>query len=386
MKRRVLIITGTRADYGLLRPVMRAMRKSRTIAPQWLVTGMHTLKRFGHTVREVKADGFPIGAVVPISERDNMVQAMAKEIAGIGRYLERKRPDLVFVLGDRDEQLTAAIAAGHHRIPVAHIRGGELTGPVVDEYNRHAITKFSHIHFTANGEARRRVVQMGEEPWRVFVVGATEYDEIPAMRLPPKRVLALRLGIPAASPWALVVHHPTPLDPVPSRDQVRPLFAELARRRDLAKIVIYPNADTGSAVFIREFERYRRQPDFRLFQNLPRREYLAILKAADFTIGNSSSGIVDVGYFKTPTVQVGDRQRGRERGANVIACRYDGRSIATAIRRVSSPAFRAVCRRARNPYGEGNASAEITRITEQFLSRREFLDKRFFERKDAKYG
>lgn len=378
-KKEILVITGTRADYGLLRPVISELLKSRKLTGRVLVTGMHFLKSRGYTLSEVLKGKFPIAARVPVSEHDDMLQCFIKEVAGIRAHCLKRRPDGIFVLGDRDEMLAAAAVGAHLNIPVLHLRGGELTGFVVDEHIRHAITKFSSLHFVTTPGHRQRVLQLGEEPWRVFVTGATEFDGLAQIKFPSKMELGRRFGLDPAKKWFIALQHPTPLDVVPFIGQIRPLLKVMLSFRDVEKLVIYPNADTGGRMLIREIEKCRRRKDFHITPNLPRHDYLSFLKRADLLIGNSSSGIVESGYFKIPVVQVGTREKGRERGRNVIECGYDEASIRRAVARATSSAFRAVCRKAVSPYGRGGAAKKIVRILEKQIDREDLLLKHFVD-------
>src|SRR3989344_378118 len=226
-KKNVLIVTGTRAEYGLLKPVMRALLKSKKFSPKFLVTGMHTLKKFGLTLNEIKKDRMPIAAVVPVGEKDSMLEILAKEIRGISNYCEKNkaksrtelrsgaRVDLIFVLGDIAPALAGAIVGTHLKIPVAHINGGDVSGAGPDEFIRHAITKFSHIHFTSYAPNAKRVLALGEERWRVFNVGATGLDGLSKIKYSSKKELAKKINLDPNKKWFFVVHHPAPLDKTP---------------------------------------------------------------------------------------------------------------------------------------------------------------------------
>ncbi|QQG46227.1 MAG: UDP-N-acetylglucosamine 2-epimerase (hydrolyzing) [Candidatus Niyogibacteria bacterium] len=374
-KKKVLIITGSRADYGLLKPVIFYLRKSRKLEPKILATGMHALNKLGNTLKEVKKD-FPNVAVVGISEKDDMLRGLSKEIEGIRKYCLKNSPDGIFVLGDRDEMLAGAIVGAHLNIPVFHLRGGELTGYVVDEHIRHAITKFSSLHFVTTKNHRKRVLQLGEEPNRVFVTGATEFDRLWDMKFLSRRGLKDKFGPDPEKRWFVVLQHPTPLDIVSFKDQIKPLL-RVVSGIEAEKIVIYPNSDTGGQILINEINKYRKRGDFYVFANLSREDYLSFLKQSDLLIGNSSSGIVDSGYFKIPSIQVGTREKGRERGKNVIECGYDEKSIKRAIAKALSPIFKAVCRKSVSPYGSGGAAKKIVRILEKHIDRKDLLLKSF---------
>ena len=374
-KKSILIVTGARSDYGLLRPIMREILKSKELELRVLVTGMHTLKAFGSTMDLVRADNMPIASIVPVSESGSMTDALAEEIKGIGRYCSTHRPDIILILGDRDESFAGAIVAGHLGIPVAHIHGGDKTGSVVDEYIRHATTKFSHIHFPATKNSARRIKLLGEEPWRVLTTGGPGLDELRTSTFRTKESLAEQYKLSLDKPWHIVLQHPAPLDPARYEDQIRPLLETLAAMPS-EKIVLYPNADTGSDTFVREIEKLRKHSGMHVYRNIPRADLVSMLTYAEFLIGNSSMGIIDCSFLGIPAVNVGNRQVMRERGVNVIDCEYDRRSIERALVRARIPAFRYRAARGTSPYGDGHASERIVRGIKKLLSRKDLLNKK----------
>lgn len=374
-KKRVLIVTGTRAEYGLLRPLMRAIQKSKKLSLEVLVTGMHTLPQHGETTNEIRDDGMPIVDVVPIAADDTMAGALGKEIIGIGKYCAQNRPDLIVVLGDRDESFAGAIVGGHLGIPVAHIHGGDKTGFVVDEYIRHATTKFSHLHFAATKASARRIKLLGEEAWRIFVVGGPGLDELRSLKTLSQKDIAKKYGLSLNESWNVVLMHPVALEKTSLNNQIAPLLKQ-ANALAGEKVILYPNADTGSDVFIVEIEKYRSAPNTHVFRHIPRVDLIALLKNADLLIGNSSMGIIDASYLKIPTVNVGSRQAFRERGSNVVDCDYTEASIQKAIQKASSPAFKKKVLQGKSPYGDGKATARIVRIIEQNIDRLDLFQKK----------
>lgn len=361
-KKNILVITGTRAEYGLLRPVMQAFLKSRKFTPKFLVTGMHTLRKFGYTYNEIKKDKMPIAAVVPIGEKDDMPEVLAKEIRGISNYCEKNKTDLILVLGDIAPALAGAIVGTHLKIPVAHINGGDISGAGPDEFIRHATTKFSQIHFTSCLPNTKRVLALGEEKWRIFNVGSTWRDE--KIKFASRKELARKFKLGVKKKWLFVVHHPAPLDKIPFPQQIKPLLKTLAGY-DAEKLVSYPNADTGSEVFVREIEKLKSKKQFHVFKTLPRHEYLSFLKYVDVLIGNSSSGFIESAYFKIPVVNIGNRQIGRPGSTNIIHSGYSEKEITSAINRSLTPAFRAKAHRAKIIYSSGDASTRIVKILEK---------------------
>ncbi len=380
-KKEVLVVTGTRAEYGLLRSSMDAILKDKRLSLKVLVTGMHTLKRYGHTVKEITKDGYSISKIISVSENDSPNAAFAKETEGIGRYLKQNRPDLLLLLGDRDEPLAAAIAAAHLQIPIAHIHGGDRSGFVIDEFIRHSLTKFSHLHFAISPSSSKRILQLGEEAWRVHTTGAPGFDEILTLKYPSRISLAKTLALDPEKKWLLVLHHPTISDSTPMKEQIRPLLDIVTKEYpEYEKIVIYPNSDSGSAIFIQEIEKLKNRKDVHLFRSLPRSKYLSVMKYARAMIGNSSSGIIESGALKIPSLTIGGRQSGRERGPNVIEVGYDTSSIQRGIKKVLSSEFAEATKKSKSPYGTGGVGKKVGAliakyITDPRLLKKEFIDK-----------
>lgn len=375
-KKKILVVTGTRAEYGLLKSTIDGIRNSKTLSLCLAVTGMHTLAKYGNTINDIKKDGVPINYIVPISEKDDMLSAFSKEINGLKDVCQRERPAAILILGDRDEPFAAAIVGGHLKIPVLHIQGGDVTGYVVDDYIRHAITKFSHLHFTASQKSFERVIKLGEEKWRVFKVGASGLDNLRRRRYFSRKYLAKSLGLDAKKKWLLVLQHPTPLDRVTIHEQIVPTLKAVAEI-PAEKIIIYPNNDTGSEVFIKEIKKYQPHKDFHLYKNFDRCVYLSLLKTCDVLVGNSSSGIIETGFFHLPVVNIGNRQLGREGGQNIIQANYSQPQIKTAIRRALTVEFKRRRHNLSNPYGIGRAGEKIVKIVEKNINRPELFYKKF---------
>jgi len=363
-RRKIACVTGNRAEYGLLRPVLREINKSKSLDLRLIVTGTHTQKKYGRTADLIKKDGFVASSTVPVLEDATMLEALSKEIAGIEAYCKRARPDIMLVWGDRDESFAGAIVAGHLRIPLAHVGGGDTSGYVVDEAIRHSISKFANIHFPISQQSAQRIARLGEEKNRIHMTGTTALDEIKKTTLKGRAALAEELGLDAAKPWILFVQHPTPLDVVSILGQITPSL-EALKQFEGEKIVIYPNSDTGADTFIKAITRHAREEDFHVYQSLSRETYLAVLKHCAAVLGNSSSGIVEAGFFKTPAVNIGNRQKGREHGKNVIHTGYEKREIAAALRRALSAPFKKSLATMKNPYGSGSAAKKIVRVLER---------------------
>lgn len=366
MSRRICIVTGTRAEYGLLYWLMREIAEAEDLTLQIVATAMHLEAAFGHTVDQIRADGFTIAAEVPmgLSQDDaaSIARATGRGLSGLADAFERLKPDIVVLLGDRFETLAAATAAALMRIPVAHIHGGEISEGAIDDAMRHAITKLSHLHFVAAEEFRRRVVQMGEAPERVFTVGAPGLDHLALRKLPDRAAVAERVGLPLDRPLFLVTYHPATLgeaDPVADLEE---LLAALDRFGDAAVIFTKANADAGGRAINARLESWVAANRGRsvLVASLGSDFYLAALKQAAAVIGNSSSGLIEAPAAGTPTVNVGVRQDGRPRSASIIDCADKRDAIATAIRQALQPGMQQVLASQTPAYGKaGNASRQI---------------------------
>ena len=367
VKRKICIATGTRADYGCLRWVMDGIRKTPELELQVIATGMHLSPEFGLTYREIEQDGFIIDSKIEMLLSSDTPAALAKSMGlgliGFGEALERLRPDLLLVLGDRFEIFSAAAAATVARIPMAHAHGGETTEGAFDEAIRHSITKMSHLHFVAAEEYRQRVIQLGEDPGRVFLVGGLGVDKIKKMELLGREALETALGFKLGRKNLLITFHPVTLENSTSAEQMRELLCALAALNDVHLIFTMPNADTGGRVLIAMIEEFvANRPNARAYTSLGDLRYLSCILHVDGVVGNSSSGLTEVPSFGKGTVNVGDRQRGRLKAGSVIDCKPQRDAIGAALDRLYSPVFRATLPAIRNPYGEGGASENIVRI------------------------
>jgi GDP/UDP-N,N'-diacetylbacillosamine 2-epimerase (hydrolysing) len=362
LKNKIAIITGTRADYGLLKSTIEGVIASPSLELCLIVTGMHTLKKYGSTIMEIKNDKFPISSIVKISGSDGMLASLAKEIIGIQKSLEKLKPDFMLVLGDRDEAFAGAITAGHLGMPLGHIHGGDVTDAIVDGPIRNAITKFAHLHFTACPASRKRVIGMSENPKNVFLVGAPGIDAAKKEKLLDRAELARALKIDSRKKWLLFLMHPAPFENIGLKEQISNPLSAIGKLSDFEKIIIYPNSDTGSDVFISEIEKLRGMKGYFLHKNLNRQIFLSLFRQIEFLIGNSSSGIMESPYFKLPAVNIGNRQKGRESGSNLISCGNSVADISKAIGKASSDSFRKSLKNMKNPYGSGDAGKKIVKI------------------------
>jgi len=364
--RRICIVTGTRAEYGLLYWLMREIADSKDLTLQVVATAMHLEPAFGHTVDQIRADGFTVDAEVQMDlSRDDaasIARATGRGLAGLADAFEQLKPDVVVLLGDRFETLAAATAAALMRIPVAHIHGGEISEGAIDDAMRHAISKLSHLHFVAAEEFRRRVIQMGEAPERVFTVGAPGLDHLARRTLPDRSAVAARIGLALDRPLLLVTYHPATLgdaDPVADLEE---LLAALDGFPDAAIVFTKANADAGGRAINARLESWvaGHQDRATLVASLGSDFYLAALKEAAAVIGNSSSGLIEAPAAGTPTVNIGVRQNGRPRSPSVIDCDDRRGAIEAAIRRALEPAMRDVIAKQAPAYGRaGDASRMI---------------------------
>lgn len=370
MKRKICVVTGTRAEYGLLRWIVQGILEDPALELQLIATGTHLSPEFGLTYREIEQDGIAIDRKVEMLMSSDTPVGIAKSMglamAGFADAFASLDPDLMLVLGDRFEIFAAAATALVAKIPVAHLHGGEATEGAFDEALRHSITKMSHLHFVAAEEYRRRVIQLGERPERVFVVGGLGVDGIKRARLLDRKALESALGFELGPRSLLVTFHPATLDTMPAAAQMAELLAALEALRDTRLIFTLPNADTDGRVLIQMIEAFVAQhSNARSFASLGQQRYLSCMAHVDGVVGNSSSGLLEAPSFKKPAVNIGDRQRGRLQAASVINCAPSRGEIAAALARVYDPAFQAALENVTNPYGNGGASEKIIAIIKQ---------------------
>lgn len=370
MNRKIAVFTGTRAEYGLLYWLMKDIQASELLDLQVIVAAMHLSPEFGDTWKQIKQDGFQIDAKVEMllssDSQVGVVKSMGLGTIGFADALDRLRPDVLVVLGDRFEALAIVQAALIMRIPVAHLHGGEITEGAYDDAIRHAITKMANLHFVAAESYRQRVIQMGEDPAAVFNVGAVGLDHLrrtPAMSL---EELSASLGFSLRMPYLMATYHPVTLHDESPEESFRALLAALDNFPGHQVILTYPNADNGGRTIIPLLEAYAQsQPDRVLaIPSLGFKRYVSALSNAAAVVGNSSSGIIEAPAFGIPTVNIGARQLGRLAADSIVHCPARAEAIGQALEKVFSDDFVAHCRHVHNPYGQGNAAAEITRVLE----------------------
>jgi GDP/UDP-N,N'-diacetylbacillosamine 2-epimerase (hydrolysing) len=371
MRRKVCVVTGSRAEYGLLRAPMEEIRACPDLELQLIATGMHLAPEFGLTYREIEADGFHIDRKAEILLSSDSAVGLAKSmglaLSACGEALQQLQPDLLLVLGDRFEIFSAVAAAMVARIPVAHLHGGETTEGSFDEAIRHSITKMSHLHFVAADEYRQRVIQLGEHPQRVFLVGGLGADRIRRTALLDRPALEASLGMKLEARNLLITFHPATLEETAATQQMAELLASLEELDDVQLIFTMPNADTEGRALAAMVERFvAGHANAHAYASLGQLRYLSCLRFVDGVIGNSSSGLTEAPSFRTGTVNIGDRQRGRLKAASVIDCAADRESIGAALRQLFSPVFRGNLAEVRNPYGEGGASEKIVAVLRSY--------------------
>ncbi|MFZ4646221.1 MAG: UDP-N-acetylglucosamine 2-epimerase [Gemmataceae bacterium] len=364
MSRKICVVTGTRAEYGLLRWVMEGIRTTPGLELQIIATGMHLSPEFGLTYREIEQDGFQIDYKVEMLLSSDTPVGLAKSMGlgmiGFGDALQELSPDLMLVLGDRFEIFAAVTAALVARIPVAHVHGGETTEGAFDEAIRHSITKMSHWHFVAAEEYRKRVIQLGEHPDRVFLVGGLGVDNIKRLKLLDRRVLEETLGFKFGSKNLLITFHPVTLEDTSAAAQMRELLAALESLEDTKLIFTMPNADTGGRILIDMIEQFvATHPNSCAYTSLGQLRYLSCMRNVDGVVGNSSSGLTEAPSFQIGTVNIGDRQRSRLKAKSVIDCFPERTKIVAALEELYSSEFRNNLQHVENPYGIGGACEHI---------------------------
>lgn len=380
-KRKICVVTGSRAEYGLLYWLMKGIQDDGDLQLQVIATGMHLSPEFGSTWRVLEDDGFPIDAKVEMLLSSDSPVGIAKSmglgVIGCAEAIDRLRPDLLVLLGDRFEILAAAQAALVARVPVAHIAGGDTTEGAFDEAIRHSITKMAHLHFTTNEAASRRVRQLGEDPARVYTVGSPGIDQIRRLKLLNRAELEESMGFAFREKNLLVTFHPVTLDSTPAAVQFRELLEALdGLGAETGLIFTKPNADTDGRTIIAMIDDFvAARPNAAAYTSLGQLRYLSAIAQVDAVVGNSSSGLYEVPSFGKPTVNIGDRQKGRLQAASVVNCRPVAAEIAAAIARALREDFSGTV----NPYGDGESSTRILNIIKQVAEPRELLKKHFYE-------
>lgn len=378
---KIAVVTGTRAEYGVLKPLLYKIKNSDNLELNLIATGLHLLKKYGLTINEIEKDGFEIDGIVRMYGDEEDItyhgNALGKGIAGFISLLSKMKTDILVVLGDRLEPLAATLAAATLRIPIAHIQGGDKTDSGhIDESIRHSITRFAHIHFTATKEHTNRLIKMGEEPWRIFETGALNLDSILYQKFLLKETLAKKFGMNPNDNIIVCVFHPTHLEKELAGKQMREIL-EAIKELKMQTVIIYPNNDAGSQDIIEEIEKCKNLPFIKIFLNLSHFDYINLLKYANVLIGNSSSGIIEAPSLKLPVVNIGSRNVGREHADNVIFVNVNKDEIISAIKKaLYNEEFKEKVERCINPYGDGKTSERILKILSGITIDKKLLQKK----------
>ena len=366
-RRKICVVTGTRAEYGLLYWLMKEVKCDADLILQILVTGMHLSEEFGNTYQQIEEDGFVINKKIDIlltSDSElSISKSMGLGIIGFADAFKKLKPDLIVVLGDRFEIFSAVSAAMIAKIPVAHLHGGEATEGLIDEPIRHSITKMSHLHFAATDEYRNRIIQLGEQPDRVFNVGGVGIDNISKLKLLSKIDFENAINFKLAKKNILITFHPVTLEKSTSRIQFQELLDSINELKNTKIIFTKANSDTDGRVINSMIDEYVANRDNTVaFKSMGQLNYLSALQFMDAVVGNSSSGLIEAPSFKIGTIDIGDRQKGRMKAKSIITCLPNKVSIDSALSQLYSKEFKRIINEVVNPYGTGGASKKIIEI------------------------
>jgi len=387
--RRICVVTGTRAEYGLLSRLMKMIQDDKDTLLQIVVTNMHLSPKFGNTYQEIENDGFKIDYKIPIIDEDapdtatTTVLSLSKALAGFAKAYEELQPDLIVILGDRYEMLAAASAALIYKIPVAHLYGGEITEGAYDDAIRHAITKMSHLHFTSTEAYRKRVIQMGEQPDHVFYVGAIGIENAKLEPLLSKNEIEQSLGFALDKNTLIATYHPVTNESkneAEVKKEIGDFFEALEERKDLRILFTMPNSDTGGQIIINQIQEFvKRNPERSIaFTSLGMKRYLSVLQFVGGMIGNSSSGLSEAPAFHIPTLNIGDRQKGRITGDSVVHCSNTKEDILKGLQKITSPSTQTIAKTAKNPAEKEGTAQNIFDVIKNYplhnLTQKHFYD------------
>lgn len=380
-KRKIFVTTGSRSEYGILRSVIQEISNSKKLELFLIVTGMHFSKKSGLTINEIKKDGFKICKQIPVFAKNDSLFEMSKilgnQIIQFSEVFRKQKPDINLILGDRDEVLASTIAAYHMNIPNAHIHGGDKSKGGIDEYNRHAITKMSNIHFAATKKSKNRIIKMGENPKHVFFTGSPSIDEIKGKKITDKFMLKKKYDIDFSGKELLLLFHSVTTEPQNSEKEANNIINAISKIRQQI-FIIAPNSDPGNKKIFDLFEKFSANNKFcKFYRNIPREDYLGMLKNCGILVGNSSSGIIEASYFKIPVVNIGIRQKDRETGTNVINTQNSTKSIICTIKKAYKLQSNIKARKVRI-YGDGNSAKKIIHILETIPLDKNLIQKQIF--------
>jgi UDP-N-acetylglucosamine 2-epimerase (non-hydrolysing)/GDP/UDP-N,N'-diacetylbacillosamine 2-epimerase (hydrolysing) len=376
--RKICVIGTSRATYGYKRKILQLLRDDKSVKLNLLITGMHLQKKFGYSVKDIIKDKIPITKKIYMNVKNssdiNFILSLSEEMRKIATAIKNINPDILLVTGDRSEMFIACFVAVFLNIPVAHIQAGDVSGHI-DGNIRHAITKLSHIHFASCLDSKNRVLKLGEERKRVYNVGAPQLDDMKGIKK-DKSFLKNFLNSNISSPCILMMQHPILIDSNNSGIEILETLKAL-ENTNFINIIIYPNFDTGSSAILQKIDQYKKKKNFFVFSNLNRTIFLKLLRNVDLLVGNSSCGILETPSYKVPTINIGNRQRGRMQALNIINCSPERNQISKAIKYVlSNKKFKKKLNQCRNFYGDGNSSKRIVKILKAVKLNKQLLDKK----------
>jgi len=376
MKRKISVTTGTRAEYGLLRPLLEEISNSKKLDLKLIVAGMHLSKKYGYSIKEIQKDDFSIvGKIKMIPKNDtnfDMSIALANGILDFSKIFKKIKPDINVILGDRDEALASAMAAYHMNIPNAHIHGGDKTQAGIDEYNRHAITKISNIHFAVSKKSQERILKMGENPRYVFHTGSPGIDDVISKRFTPKQILEQKIGFPITGDEIILLYHPVTTQSGKSQKEIKNIMQAILKLKKNT-ICISPNSDAGRNAIFDHIQKFSNKKFIQIFNNLPRSDFLGLLNTCGVLVGNSSSGMIEASYFPINVVNIGIRQKDRERGSNVIDVSSDSSNL--IYKTIKSSLTRKNNFKIQYIYGKNKPSKKITNILEKITLDQNLIQK-----------
>ena len=380
-KRKICVLTGTRAEFGVMRPTIKMIQDDPNLELSLIATGMHLSEEFGMSINEIKKEGFEITETVEMDPKEDSNLSMAKGVGQgtikIAEALDRIKPDIFLIVGDRTEALAGAIAAAYMNVIIAHVSGGDISRAGLDESVRHAITKLSHIHFPTNAESGKRLIKLGEDEWRIHLAGAPCLDVILKQDFYDKKEIEEKFKLDLEKPYFVVLQHSITTEPEKAEEQITETL-EAIKELETQTVVIYPNSDSGGRKIIQKIKEYEQLPFVKAYVNLPQKEYYSLLRNTSALIGNSSSGVIESASFNLPVVNIGIRQEDRARSNNVVDCRHNKEEIINCIKKVMSDEFKETLKDCKSVYGEGNTAKKIVDI----ISRVE-LNKNLLQKKNA---
>ena len=378
-KRTICVIASSRATYGYKKNILKLLQNDKDIDLKVVVTGMHLSKKHGYSVKELLIDKIKIFKKIHTNiksdSKTNHVKSLSTEIFELSAVLEKIKPDLLLVTGDRAEMFAAAFTAAYMGIPVAHIQAGDLSGHI-DGSVRHAITKISHIHFASCKDSALRVKKLGEQSFRIFNTGAPQIDDFYNKKTKDLKYFEKKYKITFNKKIFLILYHPVLFEIVDAEKQIIQILDAVSEFNEYKKIIIYPNIDVGNSKIIKTFKKFNKKKDFQIFKNLNRDDFIFLLKKASILIGNSSCGILEASSFKLPVINIGNRQRGRLQSSNIINAKNSSKEIVLAINKaLYDKSFLQKLKKCTNPYGNGKSSLKIVKILKKININKKLLDK-----------